>query len=72
MTIHQVRDVIGLMIKKHGSATALARHWNISQQYLSDVHHGRRHPGLKLLRAMRLRKETDYICTVNYPEWRQP
>lgn len=43
-----------------GSQRALAKHLGVSEPYLSDVIHGRRDPGPKLLKALGLDRVVSY------------
>jgi hypothetical protein len=48
------------------SLRAAARRWRVSAAYLSDLRHGRREPGPKILKALRLTKKVRVVRTVRY------
>ena len=50
-------------IKSAGGVRALARHWGISPSYVSDLRLGRRGPGPKVLRRLRLHREETRVVT---------
>jgi len=52
--IAEVRALIGDQIERKGSLRALARKWNVSAPYLSDILRGRRNPGPKVLKHLGL------------------
>lgn len=54
--------------KKAGSLRGAARKLGVSVAFLSDIRHGRREAGPKLLRALRLRKQVMTTRTVRYFE----
>ncbi len=56
----QLIALIDALIREHGSGRAAARELGVSQSYLSDVRHGRRDAGQKLLDALYLEKEPRY------------
>jgi len=53
-------DLIEARIKKHGTQRAAAKSMRISQAALSDILHGRRSCGPKVLRALGYEEETTY------------
>lgn len=61
MTEVEIRADIRERAKK-GTLTEVARELGVSVQYLHDVVKGRRKPGRKLLKAMNLRKNVEYVA----------
>lgn len=53
-------------IQEFPSLRAAARRWRVSAAYLSDLRHGRREPGPKILRALHLTKRVKVQRTVRY------
>jgi len=60
MTESEIRQAIRQRAKD-GTLTDVARDLRVSVQYLHDVVNGRRKPGKKLLRAMGLKKNVEYL-----------
>ncbi len=54
MELKQVQNLLKQRARTLGSQKRLALQLGVSQQYLSDVIHGRRMPNAKILRAMGL------------------
>jgi len=61
MTEVEIRQDIRERAKK-GTLTDVARELGVSVQYLHDVVKARRRPGRKLLKALGLRKNVEYIA----------
>jgi hypothetical protein len=49
---YRVVEMVEAAIARAGSVRALARRWKVSAAYLSDIRHGRRAPGVKVLRRI--------------------
>lgn len=61
MTADQVRVLIRARAAEVGTMRALARAWEVSPAYLSDVVNGHRAPGRAILRRLRLVRVADYV-----------
>lgn len=55
-------------IKRAGSLRACARKFGVSAAYLSDVRRGFRHPGVKILRRLGIRRTVRRITLIDYFE----
>jgi hypothetical protein len=53
-------NYLAFLVQAKGSQAAAAEAWGISKPYLSDILHGRRLPGPKLLKALGVRREVVY------------
>ena len=62
MTRAEVLAELDLRLMEFESHKTAAKKWHLSPQYLSDVLNGRRAPGQKLLRALKLRRVEAYEC----------
>jgi Helix-turn-helix len=54
-------EYLDFLVRAQGSQAAAAAAWGISKPYLSDILHGRRLPGPKLLKALGVRREVRYL-----------
>ena len=61
MTRRDVIRVLERMTRDAESQQALAAQLKVSPQYLSDVLAGRREPGQKILHALGLKREVQYV-----------
>lgn len=65
-TAQVVLQRIEAAIRQNGSLRAAARKLGVSAAFLSDVNHGHREAGPKLLKALKLRKKVTMTRTVRY------
>lgn len=56
VTVQEIREMLLRQCKEVGSQGAWGKRHGLSQIYVSDVIHGRRAPGEKILAALGLRK----------------
>jgi hypothetical protein len=61
MDLEGVRDALRRAIEKAGTASAWGAEHDISSAFISDILHGRREPGDKLLKALGLVKVSEYV-----------
>jgi hypothetical protein len=52
ITRDELIDLIRTAVKAAGSQRALARQWDVAPAYITDLLHGLRDPGPKVLEAM--------------------
>ncbi len=60
MTADDVRAELVAKARSAGNAAGLARSFNVSPTYISDVCSGRREPGEKILQALGLERVVTY------------
>jgi hypothetical protein len=63
ITRDELIDLIRAEIKKFGSQRALAREWRVAPAYITDLLHGLRDPGPKILEAMGYERVISYRKT---------
>ena len=67
ITLEEVRDDLRFMANDMSTHAALAKKIGISPAYLCDILEGRRNPGPKVLRFMKLKKIVGYTpCSANH------
>lgn len=61
LTLAEMQEYIKAQVETFPSIRDAATAWNISHQYLSDVLHGQRRPGITIVRALGYRQQAIYV-----------
>lgn len=62
VTAERIRELLEFDITSYGGVRKLAKRLKLSPAHVSDVRHGKRHPGPTVLRHLGLRK----VVTITY------
>ncbi len=60
ITRDELTDLIRVAVQAAGSQRALARQWEVAPAYITDLLHGLRDPGPKILEAMGYERVVTY------------
>ncbi|MBI5304068.1 MAG: transcriptional regulator [Chloroflexi bacterium] len=61
MTRDDVVQLLKRKVEKAGTQVAIAREFGVTEAYISDVLHGKRSPGEKILDGLGLRRVVGYV-----------